>query len=251
VTVTRQICIVLAISVAGCAIGTDEIEPFVDNSKSDGHPPKLHAIDDHKLHVDEPSDLTLAADRLYTVSDAHSKIYGLSDDGDVDSEIDIDGHDLEALTFDPQTGEFVIADESKARVWHIDASGTRRDPIDIADAEDGNSGIEGLTYDDEHHLVIGKEKDPARVFVYDGTTEIDRKKLGWISDLSALAWHDGHLWVLSDEDRALFEVNADYEVEVAWRLPIDKPEGLAFYGSYVYVCSDSEQRIYVFDLEDP
>lgn len=247
-TDVRRICSVLVIS--GCATGTGDIEPFLDSNKADGHPPKLHAIDSHRLHVDEPSDLAFVGHQLYTVSDRHSKIYAISTSGDVQHELDVAGKDLEALAFDPVRGEFVIGDEATAKVWHLDATGARDDGIELQDAEDGNSGIEGLAFDPAGHLFVAKEKDPAKIFEVAGATQIDRDKLGWIADISALAFHGGHLFVLSDQDEALYRVDAGYHAELAWRLPVKNPEGLAFDGTRLYVCSDSEERLYELELDD-
>jgi uncharacterized protein YjiK len=238
--------------VIGCAAAPgDEIEPFIDSTKEDGHAPKLRKISDHNLDVSEPSDLAFAGDDLFAVSDAHSKIYEISRKGRRKSDIDITGHDLEALAFDITTGEFLVADESKSRVWHIASDGERHDPIEIV-ADDGNSGIEGLAFDGDGHLWIAKEKDPARIFELVDGVEVSRTKITFAADLSALSWRseDGRLYALSDEDEALFQLDADLDVEHAWRLPIDKPEGLAFEGSRVYVASDSEQQLYVFELAD-
>lgn len=236
-----------------CATGdADSIEPFVDSNKADGRAPKLHKVDRHKLHVDEPSDLAIVDGQLYTVSDQHSKIYGISRGGDVEDEIDIDGHDLEALAFDAARGEFLVADETKAKIWHIDASGARRDPFEL-DADDGNSGIEGLAFDDRGHLFVAKEKDPARIFELDAEgNELDRKKIEFAADLSALAFNpaDGRLYALSDQDRALFRLDADLGVEYAWRVPVDKPEGLAFDGARIFIASDAEERIYELAFDD-
>jgi uncharacterized protein YjiK len=254
VTRLQPVHITLVTLVASaCATGEAEsIEPFVDSNKADGRAPKLHKVDRHKLNVDEPSDLVIVDGQLYTVSDQHSKIYGISRKGNVEDEIDIDGNDLEAVTFDPARGEFLVADETKAKIWHIDASGARRDPFEL-DADDGNSGIEGLAFDDRGHLFVAKEKDPARIFelAADGT-ELDRKRIEFAADLSALAFNadDGHLYALSDQDRALFRLDADLEVEYAWRVPVDKPEGLAFDGGRIFIASDSEERLYELAFDD-
>lgn len=246
---------VLAVTLAGaCAAATPtEIDPFVDNAKADGHGVKLHLLDDHRLHVDEPSDLAFAGDQLYTVSDAHSKIYAIDRDGDVEDVIDVEGHDLEALAFDEVRGELMIADESHARVWHIAGDGTRYDPIDVPDADDGNSGIEGLAFDRDGHLVVAKEKDPARLIVLDELGgELDHEKIDFADDLSALAFRpdDGHLYALSDADHSLYRLERDFDVDRAWKLPIEHPEGLAFDGDLVYIASDSEERLYVLALVD-
>lgn len=258
---TRWLQLGGALALAACATGTDggaPIDPFVDNLKADGHAHKLKPVDDHALHgVDEPSDLALGDDgRLYTVSDAHARIYGIDFDDRghpiADAGLDVAGKDLEALAFDPRAGEMVIGDEATAKIWHVDASGARHDPIELDLARDGNSGIEGLAFGPGGILYVAKEKQPARIIALapDGG-ELAQQKIHFADDLSALAWNPGddHLWALSDEDHAIYRLDADWDVEAAWRLDLEHPEGLAFDGDAIYVVSDSAQRLYVFALD--
>jgi uncharacterized protein YjiK len=251
-TQARPICIIL-VAVCGCATAApDEIEPYYESTKSDGSRPKLKLRDDDKLHVDEPSDLAFYDGKLYTVSDRHSKIYEITNGGDVEDELDVDARDLEALSVDPD-GHFVIADETDTKVWFVNKDGERTKSFEVDDVDDGNSGIEGLAFDDDGHLYVAKEKDPARIYKLDKNgDELDRKKIELADDLSALAWNseDGHLYVLSDNEKSLFRLDKDFDADAAWRLPVDHPEGIAFDGKTLYVVSDSEQRIYEFELDD-
>ncbi|MBA3818362.1 MAG: SdiA-regulated domain-containing protein [Deltaproteobacteria bacterium] len=237
----------------GCATGDpDEIDPFFESSKADGELPKLRQIDRARIAVDEPSDLVVAAGRLYTVSDVHSKIYEVDGDGDVRATIDIEGRDLEALAFDERTGELLVADESRAKIWRIGADGERHDAIELRSAEDGNSGIEGLAFDAAGHLFVAKEKDPARIYELDAAgVELARIEIDFADDLSALAWNpaDGHLYALSDRERTLYRLDGDLAPDAAWRLPVEHAEGIAFDGATLYVVSDSEERLYTFELD--
>ncbi|MCX5742684.1 MAG: SdiA-regulated domain-containing protein [Proteobacteria bacterium] len=250
-------CVVVATIATGCAQDRiDPIAPFVDDNKADGRGKKLQQLDDFKVDMDEPSDLTMANGQLYGISDAHSRIYKIdvtgSHTGGVDKVLDIVGSDLEALSYEESTNRFLIGDESNGKVWFIGADGERHDPIEIKDAIDGNSGIEGLCYDDQGHLLVGKEKDPARIFeMNDAGEQLHQTKVDFASDLSALAWNpkDDHLYALSDEEHALYRLNKNYEATQAWRLPIEHPEGLAFDGDTIYVVSDSEARLYLFELD--
>ena len=253
VSILQPICALAATLALGCAQGVPgEVEPFLSNGKADGLPEKLREVEDHKLHVDEPSDLAFAGGRLFTISDAHSKIYEIDDDGDVKSEIDIEGRDLEALAIDGD-GDFVVADESRAKIWHIAADGERHDPIEVPDADDGNSGIEGLAFGKGGHLFVAKEKDPARIIVLDADgEEVRNDKVHFSDDLSALTYNpdDKHLYALSDEDHTLYRLDADWDVATAWKLPVKHPEGIAFDGDLLYIASDSEQRLYIYELGD-
>lgn len=212
---------------------------------------RLRLHDRHRLHVDEPSDLAFSGGKLYTVSDRHSKIYEIDDDGDVKDDVNVEGKDLEAVAVDDD-GHFYVAGESNAKVWRLDGDGERVSSIEVDDADDGNSGIEGLAFDDDGHLFVAKEKDPARIWKLEGDgDEVARAKIEFAADLSALAWNpsDGHLYALSDQEQALYRLDSDFDMITAWRLPIEKPEGLAFDGDTVYIASDSEERLYVFELD--
>lgn len=247
----RPICIIL-VALCGCATATrDEIPPYFESTKADGNRPKLHYVDRDRMDVDEPSDLAIAGGRLFTVSDVHSRIYEISRGGHIEDALDVDARDLEALAIDPVTGEFAIADEGDAKVWFVDDRGERTRAFEVDGAADGNSGIEGLAFDDAGVLYVAKEKDPARIYILDTEgAELARARIDYADDLSALAWNptDGHLYALSDTERSLFRLDANLERDAAWRLPIEQPEGLAFDGTTLYVVSDSEERIYELEL---
>lgn len=250
VTDLRRFSALLVALVGACATADVEIEAFLDNSKADGHPIKLHPADDFKLEVDEPSDLTISDGHLYTVSDKRSKVYRISRDGDVKDELNIQGDDIEAIAFDPD-GNLFVADESTGKIWRIDEDGDRHgDPIELVDDEVG--GLEGLAFDDDGHLFVAKEKDPARIYELDTDGgELDREKVEFADDLSALTFDpsDGHLYALSDQDRTLFRLDHKLGVDKAWKLPIEHPEGIAIEDDTLYVVSDSEERLYVFEIE--
>jgi uncharacterized protein YjiK len=246
---SRLACVTL-VTLASCAeTAPVEIAPFVDSGKADGAAKRLRQLDRTRIELDEPSDLTIVDGVLYTVSDAHSRVYELDLDGETTTVLDIEGRDLEALAFDDARGEFLVAGERSARIWHLRDDGERYDPFDV-DADDGNSGIEGLAFDRDGHLYVAKEKDPARIFELDREGNVLRDdKIRFADDLSALAFDpgDGHLYALSDEEHALYRLDENRDVELAWRLPVEHPEGIAFDGDLVYVVSDSEERLYVFE----
>ena len=237
---------------AACA-GADlqTIEPDFDNSKADGNPARLEFVDRSRLEMTEPSDLVLVDHELYAVSDAHSKIYKVNGDGDAKEYMNVDGTDLEALAYDKKLKQFLIADEAKAKVYWINADGQREASLEIDNADDGNSGIEGLVVAPNDHLFALKEKDPSRLYEMDADGNlITSKKLEFARDFSAVTYNamDRHLYVLSDEEHKLYRLDASWDKDRSWKLPLDHPEGIAFDGSTLYVVSDSEARIYTFEL---
>lgn len=244
--------LLLCLGLVGCATADDgAIAPFLEATKADGggKAPKLHARDDHGLDVDEPSDLAFLDGKLFAVSDRHSKIYEITTTGDVADALDVAAQDLEALAA-VGGGTFAIADERDDKIWFVDPHGERLHAFEIAGVDDGNSGIEGLAFDERGHLFVAKEKDPARIYELDAEgRELARTNID-VEDLSALAWHGGQLYALSDAEHALYRLDTDLTAIAAWRLPVAHPEGIAFDGSTLYVVSDSDERIYEFELTD-
>src|SRR6185503_19389423 len=120
----RLPCALLVTLMACATEGPTTIEPYLDNSKADGHPAHLEYIDRARTDMEEPSDLVRVGEKLFAVSDQHSKIYEVDpDNGDSHEYVNIYGHDLEALGYDHTRNEFLIADELKAKIWTIDESG--------------------------------------------------------------------------------------------------------------------------------
>jgi sugar lactone lactonase YvrE len=242
----------LFVALIGCTSSAPlEIAPSEVNEKADGMANHLKLEDDHRTDIDEPSDLAVRKGKLYAVSDRHSKIYELDNDGDIEDVIEVEGTDLEGLALD-EDGHFFIADESKAKVWQLDKNGDREESFDI-DTTDGNSGIEGLTFDNDGHMLVAKEKNPATIIILDADDgdEKDRVKLDFADDLSALTWNpdDDHLYALSAVEAKLWRLDGDFDKITSWDLPIEEPEGLAFDGDTLYIASDSEERLYVFELK--
>jgi uncharacterized protein YjiK len=71
-----------------------------------------------------------------------------------------------------------------------------------------------------------------------------------VRDVSAGAFHEGHLWLLSDMDMELMKCDpADYRILERYGVPVLNPEGFAF-GSdgLLYVISDDRERLYTFRM---
>lgn len=213
---------------------------------------RLVAEDDFGLDFPEASGLAWVDDALVAVSDAKGAIYGVDPaDGERRARLAIDFRDLEAIAFDAVTREFLIAPEGRGAILRLSAEGSEVSTNGVKWADDGNSGLEGLAVRaDDGHVFAAKEKNPAQIAEYDENGHrLRRVDVDFASDLSELALaDDGFLYALSDEDQALFRLDADLDVLRTWPLPMKHPEGLAVHGGRVYVANDGEDRLYVFRL---
>jgi uncharacterized protein YjiK len=115
-----------------------------------------------------------------------------------------------------------------------------------------NRGYEALTFNkDKNTFILVVEKDPITLLELDVhfsiINEINLSKIA--RDIAAATFHNGFLWLLSDEDRVVLKLNATtYQVSEKWKLPVINPEGLTFDkdGNLVITCDDM-QRIYYFN----
>lgn len=138
-------------------------------------------------------------------------------------------------------------------------------------ASSGSSGVEGLVLLANGHLLVAHEKDPVSLIELGpaGSTSegIDASQFlpasfplpsdnafvglaAWsleLDDVSDLAVFNGRLFVVSDEERAIVEVELPLgsgsdaaALRTRWPLPaeVDKPEGLVFVGGAPIVAAD-------------
>jgi uncharacterized protein YjiK len=118
-----------------------------------------------------------------------------------------------------------------------------------------NRGYEAFTYNKAKNIfVLVVEKDPITLLELDVDfnikNEVNLSKIA--RDIAAASFHDGFLWLLSDEDRMVLKLNPiSYEVTAKWKLPVINPEGLAFDkdGNLIITCDDM-QRMYYFSNPD-
>jgi uncharacterized protein YjiK len=200
------------------------------------------------VDLERPSDLALRDGLLYAVSGA--EVAQLTLDGKTPLRLDVPGNDLQALAYDPVREQLVYGDESTAVVRYIDINGNVTDSLRVDDAADAQAGIVALAADDLGHLFVGKQRSPALVVELDAGQVARRVKLDWIGDVSALAFHAGRMYALSDRDRSLYRIDSNYQPELGWHVDVPDAEGLAFDGSHIYVASADTQQLFEFDLDE-
>jgi uncharacterized protein YjiK len=115
-----------------------------------------------------------------------------------------------------------------------------------------NKGYEALTFNkSKNRWALIVERDPIILFELDAdfkiTNQVDLSLIA--RDISAASYHNDSLWLLSDEDMMLLQLNPmTYEVLHQWKLPVINPEGFAFDqdGKLLITCDDM-QRLYYFN----
>ena len=202
--------------------------------------------------VPEPSDICYDSktDTFFIVSDAGG-LFETDKDCKVLRKKPQDGADFEAVSSD---GTFVYAvDESNRTIYKYDIQTLqliKKFVIPYNGAR--NKGYESFDFDKaRNRYILITESNPAILFELDTdfkvTNQTDISAIA--KDISSARFHDGFLWLLSDEDMMLIKLNpTTYEVLQKWSLPVINPEGLAFdkEGNILISCDDM-QRVYYFN----
>lgn len=204
------------------------------------------------LEVREPSDLVYspASNTLFVASDN-----GFAAEVDLEGKLirisDQIGYDVEGITL--VDDQLFIVDEFTRVIAIYDLEFKRIRNVRVNYGGGRNKAFESITWIPEQEVfIVMTEKDPIWVFVLDRELRLlDEFELPFSPrDVSALTWHDDDLWILSDEDRAIYRVAyPSFEIKRAYRLAIINPEGIAFDGQgNLLICSDDMERLYRFNL---
>lgn len=199
----------------------------------------------------EPSDLCLHPDgeSLLIVSDK-GFLYHTDPDGAVIERAPFRGGDFEGVY--AYAGKIYVADESNRLVHLFDPQGLALLRTYVVPYQGKrNSGYESITYNRARGVfILITEKNPVIIFELDHDfCVIGSISFAVTSDISAATWHNEHLWLVSDEERAVLKLDPDtYHVVGRWGLQsVLKPEGIVFLDddTMLVVC-DKEHKLYYF-----
>jgi uncharacterized protein YjiK len=206
-----------------------------------------------RIGIPEPSDLVWDAQRdsFLVVSD-NGLLYTLSKDGLAFRKVFSHGSDFEAITLSANT--VLAVDESERRIYRFNRKDlTLSDIFPVSFLGARNRGFEAASHDPAGKVTyLITEKEPSRLYILnDLFALVGTIDLRISSDVSAAVWHEGKLWVLSDEDRKLLVLSSDHRVEKSWRVKVHNPEGLAFGpDGDLYIVSDDMQLLTRFNKAD-
>jgi uncharacterized protein YjiK len=203
------------------------------------------------IDIPEPSDVCLKPqkDGYYIVSD-NGLLFETDLNWKVIRKADYQGYDFEGVYADAQ---YVYALEERSRqiVFFNPNTFKKVKSVEIPYAGGRNKGFESLTWNQRKMCFVSiTEKDPTTLFEFDENfRQIAQYDFKIASDISAAQYHEGKLYLLSDEDRSIFRLNAEtYELENSWKLNILNPEGLVFGpDGTLFVISDDLEKVYQFE----
>ena len=205
--------------------------------------------------IPEPSDIcyNVNSDTFFVVSD-DGVLFETDLSGKIIRSSKENDADFEAIYAD-DTYVYAI-DERHRKIYTYNRTSLQKSKTMTVPFGGGrNRGYEAFTYNKaKNTFVLVVEKDPITLLELDADFKIKNEvNLSKIArDIAAASFHDGFLWLLSDEDRMVLKLNPiSYEVTAKWKLPVINPEGLAFDkdGNLIITCDDM-QRMYYFSNPD-
>lgn len=185
-----------------------------------------------KVHIAEPSDIAIVPgnNRTFVVSD-NGQLYEMDSNGHVMHKAEVEGVDFEGVTY--HNGKIYVSEESFRKILEFDTNGLKNTAVYEYTYSGGrNDGVEAITFNEaKNRFILITEKSPCMLFETDehfqviNTVTLPKE----ISEVSAVCYHNGYLYVLGDEQHAVFKLNPnDYSLIQSWNIGITNPEGIAF-----------------------
>ena len=218
----------------------------------------LNPVEVYAVSIPETSDLSFGSstDILYTVSDRTAKVYKITTQGKVLSELSFTGSDLEGVCY--VGNQFLhVAEERLRTVFKLDLQGNQIEQKAIpVEKNDDNQGLEGISFATfNKHFYILNEKNPALLIETDENLNVLKSYLlSFANDYSGICVDNlnQQLWIVSDESASVTKCTMKGELIESYRIPVSNPEGIAFdpENNQVYIISDTEARLYLFKINN-
>ena len=218
----------------------------------------LTQVSTYRIDVPEPSGLSLHVNgkSLWTVSDQTAKVYQISLDGQLLKTLSYQGEDLEGISQSLLDFSLWVAEERSREIVHLDSTGKELSrhfiPVDQGNV---NSGLEGIAiHPGTGQNYVLNEKDPAVFLKLSANQSIDHSTtIDFVTDCSGLAFEPQgpFCWLVSDESKTVVKCDSTGTKLVSYKINVDKAEGIAVSvaDSIIYIVSDSEQKLYLFQMK--
>jgi len=236
----RNILIILFLSACFC----------ISCDKESTNTSQLELLNSYSIDVPEPSGLAISGNVLYTVSDNTNNVYKLSTSGLVLQTIEFDGNDLEGVS-SYTNGKLLLAEERTKNIVELSiTTGQSTSHQMNYDNDEANAGIEGVAYNSSEEIIYFlNEKNPDKLFKLNNNFNVVQSyNLNFANDYSGI-FYDASLnllWIVSDESQTINKCTLEGELLDSYSINVNKPEGIAVTNDKIYIVSDSQERLYVF-----
>lgn len=205
------------------------------------------------LDITEPSGVALNYEktRLWIVGDQDSKIYLTDLKGDIKDEITLDKNDMEGIAIIGDSLIAVVVEESR-EVVVMTPEGKNKKTLQTGVTGETNNGFEGITFlPGENVLLIANEKNPEFILKMDlDGNKISQTTINFGKDVADLFYDSqrNSLWIISQESSTIYLCDLDFNIEKEYTIPSKDFEGICVDGNMIYLVSDSENMLYIYEL---
>lgn len=214
--------------------------------------PTLQPISVFSLTISEPSGIAYNArnNSLMIVSDASPVMYETDFSGNVLRTISTSSADLEGIALSKNCDTIYVVEETNKLVTTYSESGLRLASFFVDVATNSKHALEGVSINYSNgHLIVLNEKLPCMILGFDGTSEIWRKELNYSTDISDIFYEQQSnvFWIVSDESQKIMKLDYNLKLIAEWKIPIQQAEGITIINNQIYVVSDAERKLYIFN----
>lgn len=204
------------------------------------------------LALNEPSEIIASANpTMFYILGEKARLFEWDAQHNTFSKTTFEGYDVEGACMYKQ--QLVIVDESMRWVYALDTSTWKTMfSTELLYGGARNLGFESITYIPEsNHFILATEKAPCVFYEMDDQFHtLNRMSIKGIREVSSMCYHNNKLYVLSDEDASIFEVDMPTkQVMKTYTIPVINPEGLCFnQQGELMVVSDDMNKLFIFKL---
>ena len=205
----------------------------------------------YNLDIPEPSGIAYNSknNTFMVVSDARQDIFLIDSIGTVKGTISTSSSDLEGITLSKNCDTIYVVEETKKLVTTYTSSGTLLGSFPVNVATNPAHALEGITRNNTNgHLMVLNEKLPCMILEFNDSSEVRRKEINYSIDISDIFFEEAanNYWLVSHESRKIIELNSTFNLLSEWTVPIVQAEGITIVHNRIYIVSDSENKLYVF-----
>lgn len=213
--------------------------------------PSLQPLSVYNLNISEPSGMAYNSknNTLMIVSDGSSDIYETDFTGNILRTIPTTSSDMEGITLSQNCDTIYVVEETNRKVTNYLESEVRLNSFTVDVATVAKHALEGIARNSSNNrLIVLNEKLPCMLLEFDGATEIWRKEIYYTTDISDIFYDAAanNLWIVSDESQKILRLAYNTSLVGEWKIPIQQAEGITIVNDKIYIVSDSERRLYVF-----
>tara|TARA_B100001939_G_scaffold149452_1_gene129312 strand:+ start:7565 stop:8221 length:657 start_codon:yes stop_codon:yes gene_type:complete len=210
---------------------------------------KLIPISIVDLDIDEPSGIVFNKELLayYIISD-NGYLFQTDLTGKTIHSSSFKGYDFEGITF--ADNKIYVSDEMMRKVHVFDVNLKKINTYQLNYQGGRNKGFESITFvPQKNQFLLITEKEKIFIKTYDLNFKmIDEIIYNDLRDVSAVSYYDGFIYLLSDEDRTVVQMNLNFEEIKRFEIPIINPEGIAFNNKkQMLIVSDNREKLYTFN----